>query len=92
MGRIQADQDRYIDPEIPAYSWDEAVAYCQRLGCRHVTRLGLKKAVYSGELRRHLVLNRVCFSQNDLRAWLLSTANAPKLPRGVRARSAGGAA
>lgn len=69
------------DPSIPNMSIDDAVAFCHRMGLSFITSRAIKTAIYSKSLRRHLVVNRVRLSENDIRTWIASTADADFIVR-----------
>ncbi len=69
------------DPSIPNMSIDDAVAFCHRMGLNFITSRAIKTAIYSKSLRRHLVVNRVRLSENDIRTWIASTADADFIVR-----------
>lgn len=77
MGRIEVQ----ADPSMPTMSIEEAVSFCRRQGVDLVTGNTLKFAIRRRELRRHLISNRVRLSENDIRDWIASTANADFIDR-----------
>ncbi|MBP1049109.1 hypothetical protein J6397_03085 [Rhodococcus qingshengii] len=69
------------DPTIPNLTVDDAVALCHRLGLDLITRRTISSAIYSKSMRRHLISNRVRLSENDIRDWIASTADADFIDR-----------
>lgn len=74
------------DPAMPAYSVPEATSLCKSWGLP-VTDNTLKTAIYKGQLRRHLISNRIRLSENDIRDWIARTADAAITPRHIPGRA-----
>lgn len=75
------------DPAMPSLSLEDAAALVRSWGVDHVKPRTLKAAIYRRDLRRFLVGARVRLSEDDLRAWLYSTADEPILPHGRQAEA-----
>lgn len=74
------------DPSMPVYSVLEATTLCKSWGLP-VSENTLKTAIYGGKLRRHLISNRIRLSENDIREWIASTAEAAMTPRHIPGRA-----
>lgn len=74
------------DPAMPAYTVAEATNLCESWGLP-VSSNTLKTAIRRGQLRRHLISNRIRLSENDIRDWIASTADAAMTPRHIPGRA-----
>mgnify|MGYP003583220025 CR=1 FL=1 len=83
MGKPQLNRD----PAMPTMSVEEAVLFCHERGVDLVTVSTIKMAIRKRELRRHLISNRIRLSENDVRSWIESTAEAAFIPRHIPGRA-----
>lgn len=83
MGKPQIGHD----PTMPTMSIEGAALYCRERGVDLVTASVIKRAIYKRELRRYLVSNRTRLSENDLRAWIESKADAAFIARHIPGRA-----
>lgn len=77
---------RPVDPSLPTMTIEDAVVWSAAMGVP-VTKSTIRRAIYQGNLRRHLIQNRVRLSENDIRSWMASTADAHFVPRHVPGRA-----
>lgn len=69
------------DPRMPTYTVDQAVALCHQWGLDFVTPRTIQTAISNRVLRRHLIANKLRLSENALRNWINSTADAEYIGR-----------
>lgn len=74
------------DATMPSLSIPEGAELCTSWGVT-VSENTLKTAIRRGQLRRHLISNRIRLSENDIRDWIAGTADAAITPRHIPGRA-----